>query len=498
MERVCRCCQSFDSQIMQEGRNFSMNKEEYMKLLETQLEQFRDDTRKDIMEDYESHFEEARRAGHTDEEIIKSLGNIQDVIDEIREFEENRKKEIPGEEIMDAAKEEVSVTIDQSGTSGMGSFDNVLDQISKDYCQYESNQEKAIEHECGTNQQETGQEEPEKCNAKETMCGYQAIVVDGIFADVFVSKSGDDRLQVRYECNDKDADWRYRFYQYERDGIFYVGIHKVSESSNAENTENEGKSFLGELLSQIGVRVGSSFGVHKGNRKIFVELPEGFPKAEVNTRSGDTCVRDITVKELLVKSSTGDIKVENANIAEIDLKTLSGDIELLKISSKGLHAKTTSGDAKLESSDVEVILLESTSGDVEIEHVKSQKGKCSSTSGDVNILDIEIGDLTANSTSGDVYMEGLCSNFFAHSTSGDIEGELHSQVQSVGVGTGSGDIDLQFSQMTGAKIVTKAVSGDCDIRLCGQRSENKGSFVVGDGSTEIFAETISGDIKLRE
>ena len=52
--------------------------------------------------------------------------------------------------------------------------------------------------------------------------------------------------------------------------------------------------------------------------------------------------------------------------------------------------------------------------------------------------------------------------------------------------------------VTGAKIVTKAVSGDCDIRLCGQRSENKGSFVVGDGSTEIFAETISGDITLRE
>ena len=61
-----------------------MTREEYLGKLQEQLEKFGNELQQEIMEDYNQHFAEGEAEGRTDEEIIQELGNIEDMIRELR------------------------------------------------------------------------------------------------------------------------------------------------------------------------------------------------------------------------------------------------------------------------------------------------------------------------------------------------------------------------------------------------------------------------------
>ena len=53
-----------------------MTKKEYMDLLSRALLHVEPEVARDIMEDYEAHFERAKESGRSDEEVIAELGSI--------------------------------------------------------------------------------------------------------------------------------------------------------------------------------------------------------------------------------------------------------------------------------------------------------------------------------------------------------------------------------------------------------------------------------------
>ncbi len=63
-----------------------MTRKEYMDLLSRALENVEPEVARDIMEDYEAHFERAKESGRSDEEVIEELGSIEEFREELDAF----------------------------------------------------------------------------------------------------------------------------------------------------------------------------------------------------------------------------------------------------------------------------------------------------------------------------------------------------------------------------------------------------------------------------
>ena len=63
-----------------------MNKDEFFIQLKKELRATKESDRKDIIEDYQEHFEEAKKKGKSEEEICKELGNPRDIAKELHAY----------------------------------------------------------------------------------------------------------------------------------------------------------------------------------------------------------------------------------------------------------------------------------------------------------------------------------------------------------------------------------------------------------------------------
>lgn len=161
-----------------------MTKQEYLIILQEKLEHFSRELQREIIEDYEEHFAEGLAAGKTEEEIVEELGDIEDMIRELPE-EEASGRMLPEAGLHSAQGAEIQST-----------------DINYRYSCLDGK--------------------------------YQAVVIDGLVADVTLEKSEDESVYVRYESDaEADVPHKYQFCQREEDGVIYLEVK--------ENTDFQGK-----------------------------------------------------------------------------------------------------------------------------------------------------------------------------------------------------------------------------------------------------------------
>ncbi len=394
-----------------------MTKNEYMKMLEIQLGKFSQSTRQEILEDYENHFAEAMSQGKSEEEIINELGDIQDMIDEIPE-EDLSQENIPENGMYDGADDSSTSDADSSG--------------------------RRVISDCTDT--------------------YRKIVADCKAADVLVRTSTDDKLYVQYENynNSAKTDNSSNFYQYEKDGVFYVGMKK-----NETATRNVTIGFLGFHMDIPNVRTYDS-------GKMIIDIPAGFKELEILTGSGDAELSDVTGEILNVRTASGDIDMSRAKYQNINVSATSGDIELRDIAAENLEVGATSGDAELENISAKILKLSTSSGDVEARNIAAEQAE-------------------VRTSSGDSEFSGKVAKYFGRSGSGDQEIEIEGKLSEGEFITGSGDIELKIKDNTGAEITASTGSGDVDVRTRLNVESRLNGYVVGDGSAKISVKTGSGD-----
>lgn len=382
-----------------------MTKNEYMKMLEIQLGKFSESVRQEIMEDYENHFAEALAQGKTEEEIIKELGDIQDMIDEIPEEDEK-------EEWMEA--------------KGQGDIQNKV---------YPGE--------------------------------YRKMVVNGKALDVAVIASADNNIHVRYEGrkNQQVSCEEPLFYQYEKDGVFYVGVRE-SEAAMRNVT-------IGFLEHKVEIPF---FKVYETG-KLILEIPEGVRELEVMTGSGDIEAAQICGEELHVKTASGDVQVQKVNYKKTTVVSASGDIELQDINA-------------------EVLTVSATSGDVSTEGLTVQKLEIATSSGDIEVTRADAKETTIRTSSGDTSYSGKAAIFHGKSGSGDQEIGITNVLNQADIVSGSGDVELKLGSNTGATITAITGSGDVDVRTNYSYTQENNRFVVGDGTADINMKSGSGDIEV--
>lgn len=394
-----------------------MTKNEYMKMLEIQLGKFSQSTRQEILEDYENHFAEAISQGKSEEEIINELGDIQDMIDEIPD-EDLSQENTPENSMYDGAEASSAAGEDSSG--------------------------RRVISDC--------------------IDTYRKIVADCKATDVLVRTSADDKLYVQYENynNSAKTDNSADFYQYEKDGVFYVGMKK-----NETAARNVTIGFLGFHMDIPNVRTYDS-------GKMIIDIPAGFKELEIVTGSGDAELSDVTGETLSVRTASGDIDMSRVKYQNINVSATSGDIELKDIAAEIFEIGATSGDAELENISAKILKLSTSSGDVEARNIVAEQTE-------------------VRTSSGDSEFSGKVAKYFGRSGSGDQEIEIEGKLSEGEFITGSGDIELKIKDNTGAEITASTGSGDVDVRTRLNVESRLNGYVVGDGSAKISVKTGSGD-----
>jgi DUF4097 and DUF4098 domain-containing protein YvlB len=190
-----------------------------------------------------------------------------------------------------------------------------------------------------------------------------------------------------------------------------------------------------------------------------------FPDQGINLLRGkQICAVDYVVKvptqtdvEVKVVSSQTTVTGIQGNLS---LKTVSGDIKLDSISGS-MSVKTVSGDI----AGVEL------TGDIQV----------NSVSGDANFSGSNLSQVKAHCTSGDLIME---------SNIGEGPYQFH---------TVSGDVGLKFPQVSNCGIKLNTISGSLRADLPAElvsTNHGKYSVIIGEGSTEISMNSVSGDLTI--
>ena len=203
----------------------------------------------------------------------------------------------------------------------------------------------------------------------------------------------------------------------------------------------------------------------------------------------------------ITESEQIELKLPEAFKGQIYAETFSGDVYLIGLwDIKNLQMKTKSGDISVDCVRAEHILLECVSGDIDVEQAVGDL-QLYSTSGDIYLKDGK-GKLHGETVSGDINVAGLVAKTILGSKSGDIEAEFIKITDVVETRNVSGDIEVAIAEGSCYTVAAKAVSGDVNVHIGGANiiSDNGHScqarvgLDVTDNSPVVQISTVSGDI----
>lgn len=392
-----------------------MTKSEYMQALQKKMEKFNRELQTEIVEDYEQHFAEGLAAGRTEDEIIEELGNIEDMISELPE------KDI---------KQEISVP--QGADTGKDTY----------------------------------------------AASYNAVVIDGLVADVRVQDSTDGKITVEYHNEGDEAQKKlYMFYQYEDNGVLHLGVKR---NDNAVYTRRAKRAVKVMLLGRsYEFNLGNGMDGNDSEISLVVGIPVGMPKVEVSTGSGNLEVESINVVRLNAHTRSGEMLIRDVKAEWMDVKTGSGDLEGVQLTADELRIQTGSGD-------------------LNISKIKAGSMACQTGSGDIDVNEISGKKVVVQCGSGDIELDGDFEEYIVRTGSGDVEMRVGSRAKAVVVETGSGDMDIDLGKVKDPSIKAHTGSGECYVySVDGTRKKVPSRYTVGNGECQVEIHTGSGDAEVR-
>lgn len=399
-----------------------MTKLEYMKKLQEKLEKFGKELQEEILEDYRQHFAEGENEGKSEEEIIDELGNIEEMIRELSE------EDLP----------EGFAQLDPGGRAENAG------QVT-----------------------ETGEEEEEQ-DVKDTdlkksfsySAYYKGIVLEGKAANVFVSRSEDNRIHVDYEVKGVSNQLNYEYYQHEEDGVFYAGVKR--RKGARDEGDSEEKMVKVTLFGHTIISYGniSNFSGGGQNITLTVRIPKGVPK-------------------LTVKVGSGNVSVSGVELEAFEGSSGSGNVALDEVVADRMKAHSGSGNIKVSHTEFISGSLDTGSGNVKAEMIKGRDLKCGTGSGNVKV-DAAVAEYHLSTGSGSIKLRAVGASELAD------------------MSTGSGSIKLELEGAKGMEAAVRSGSGSIYIDWDGQESQKvkNGTYAYGNSACKVKASTGSGSIKI--
>lgn len=232
---------------------------------------------------------------------------------------------------------------------------------------------------------------------------------------------------------------------------------------------------------------------------LYLKIPKRLD-LDMHSDKYDIAVSQITRSNGKVKlhSQSGDLSVRNLALKEIELKSGSGNIHADQ-ASELLKAHSQSGDVQIKGSVYEGD-LRSQSGHIALEASVQHHCKADARSADITVQLMQgKGGLDLSSQSGDIELNGtLHSTCTLNSGSGDLQCDLTvTPSAAVSLSTHSGDVDLILRPDSQVKLDIEAQTGDIECRLDLEQKESDEHHlrgVLGNGEGSLKAKTKSGDV----
>lgn len=184
----------------------------------------------------------------------------------------------------------------------------------------------------------------------------------------------------------------------------------------------------------------------------------------------------------------------------LNLSTNSGDIDIdAGLEVQRLVVKTTSGDVQLNDLTFQELLFKSASGDLDTGGLRGRSVQAETASGDVQLTG-EIDTLRAGTASGEIELNGQVHTIVCSTASGDVEVRSETMPEHLEISSKSGDCKVLIPDGEGFTLHYSTVSGELksDFPLVGPLGFRTGEAMYLDGGGRAYRMTsVSGDLTLR-
>lgn len=309
-----------------------MTKEKYMQTLRERFNQLKIEGSEDILNDFEAHFTLGRQNGHSDEELMASLGSIEEILEsyesvnksndeKIRIDGHNQKKEFTNKiTTLDISARHADTKI---VTSKDGGFHVDLYKEGK-----------LLER------------------LSHTLIAYQEV-------DVFYVKV-------------------LPLFPHKSSGQYDLNIQVPNDLPILLLNTSSGNGTL-EHITVNEIRINSA----SGDFKLMDIKAERF---DIEVASSDFQISNV-LGDMHIRSASGDIQIESSNGKNIHYQSASGDLKLVG-DYEMIHIANVSGDVNVELKTIQQMHVSNTSGDVKmkIENTNNFQITTSSVNGDCEVF----------------------------------------------------------------------------------------------------------------
>lgn len=197
---------------------------------------------------------------------------------------------------------------------------------------------------------------------------------------------------------------------------------------------------------------------------------------------------------------TSDVHVELPDVLWKSIRATGVmDVNVSSLRCRSLYLKSTSGDICIENIDTGFLFIESISGDVGLSG-RADSADIRTKSGDLDLHSMSVGELSIDKIAGDLIFSGQVSTVSVKSKSGDTHLVTQSLPNKLSIDSISGNVRITFPENSGFSLTYSRVSGNLksDFNLMTPLNSRSGTAVYKNGREPAFTiSTVSGDITIK-
>lgn len=144
--------------------------------------------------------------------------------------------------------------------------------------------------------------------------------------------------------------------------------------------------------------------IHESTGNVEIPLNFAFWQADISVSTGNVGFFATAKRDLKIKTSTGDIRVENTSVGSLDISTATGRTDLSNITSDGdITVGVTTGKANLSNVFCKNVISSGTTGDISFSDViAAEEFSAKRSTGNIDFDDCDAAGLYVKTNTGNV------------------------------------------------------------------------------------------------